>query len=298
MKQRELVCGDVVATVSPASGGVIGSLRFGGREVLAHMPWTARPLGPAADERTWVESWNGGWQLLIPNAGERSGQSQPPQGFHGNASVQPWQVIDSDDAHCTLEWSEAGLSVRRVITLTGSGLLVTTQMTNDSAAEIPVIATEHCILGADALASEGSLGCSGSVEVEQLDYSGAPLNAPAVAWAGADLAAVGSDTPAGLFVLHGVGDEGVEYRTSKLALRLTWDATSLPYMWLWRELQATQDEPWCGKVRALGLEPSNTNHGLGLDFELSRGTTKHIPPGQSLTWWMRLERLEQGERNG
>src|SRR4029450_2035719 len=51
---------------------------------------------------------------------------------------------------------------------------------------------------------------------------------------------------------------------NKIAAILSWDGSVFPYAWLWYELGATQEAPWSGKARLIGIEPNTTWAANGL----------------------------------
>src|SRR5207244_3271729 len=75
------------------------------------------PVSGELDETTWTRCYRGGWQLLVPNAGNACVVDGIAHGFHGRASTDAWEVTDlAVDAAC-LGWEGHGIRVRRRFTL-------------------------------------------------------------------------------------------------------------------------------------------------------------------------------------
>lgn len=264
-------------------------LKFAGDELLAQTPWQPKPFGEMMDESAWVESWSGGWQLLVPNAGAAAYQVVPNQGFHGNASISPWRATVVSEQSCNLELFMDGWQVERQVTVDPDCIRVETHLRNVSEEPQPCIATEHLILGMSALDEPGTLLSDANSKVVPLEYDGSPADAAAHTWLDSDIAQVEPGLPARLFCLSRIGPDGIRYETASTRIQIQWDTDILPFAWLWQELGATADSPWDNKVQAMGIEPSNTDHGLGLDYEIATGRAKYIAPGESWRWWISIK---------
>jgi hypothetical protein len=74
-----------------------------------------------------------------------------------------------------------------------------------------------------------------------------------------------------------------------VAIALSWDATDFPCAWLWYELGATEDAPWFGKGRLIGLEPNSSWPGNGLADVARRGARLlTLQPGSEIATRLRL----------
>ncbi len=47
----------------------------------------------------WIEAYPGGWQLLLPNGGDECTEQGVTWGFHGEAALVPWTVLDQSGLH-------------------------------------------------------------------------------------------------------------------------------------------------------------------------------------------------------
>ncbi len=160
---------EVEVTVLPDKGADIYSLvhRASGVDVLFKSPWGVRTPGPwlrpSTSMERWIEAYPGGWQLLLPNGGDECTEQGVTWGFHGEAALVPWTVLDQSGSTATLETSlfTAPLHVRRELSLDGPVLRVQETVTNGSEEEVEVMWSHHPAFGAPLLEA-GSLlraGC-------------------------------------------------------------------------------------------------------------------------------------------
>jgi galactose mutarotase-like enzyme len=281
--------GRVTVLIDPDRGLTVRSLRIDGRECMATVAWEQDEPAERSTPEHWVRAWAGGWQPTLPNAGYAAPNAVVPQGYHGEASQQPWTVTGHDDQVITATWRDAGpLEVERQFVLQDDGLLMRCAATNQAAQPRPMVITEHLVLGSDLLAGGASVEAPGAtvypLSPDQEQLAGSP-------WPGVDepdwSVARAGESPARCAAVTAPID-GVVVRSGPAAVRLTWDSTALPYFWLWQELAANPDPPWDGKTLALGVEPSTTPHGQGLDVAAPAGECAVIAPGASLSWWIRI----------
>jgi hypothetical protein len=74
-----------------------------------------------------------------------------------------------------------------------------------------------------------------------------------------------------------------------IAVELTWDGAVFPCAWLWIELEGTQEAPWAGKTRLIGIEPNTTWPGNGLADTHRRGARLlTLSPERKISAWVRL----------
>lgn len=278
----------LVVRVIPERGAVISSITIDGVEVLAQMPWTAGPLPVLPDEPAWVRAWAGGWNVLLPNAGQPSEGTPTHQGFHGSASVSPWTVERHTQHDVLMTWTEAGLSCRRRVRLEDQEVRATSTLTNEAEIDWPVVVTEHAILGSAVLAHPAHITADETALLAPLAYDGRPTGEPAVHWPGDGWDVVDTTSPARVAALSALGDRGIRVASRDLMVDITWSTASLPYAWIWQEVGVSAESPWNGEVFALGIEPSTCPHGAGVDAAVADGTAVILNPGTSLTWWTAL----------
>jgi hypothetical protein len=82
----------ILVRADPTHGGEILDLidLDTGRQLLGRPPFGSdRPCGGDLDEETWTRSYRGGWQTVLPNAGNACTVAGSAYGFHGRGSVDP-----------------------------------------------------------------------------------------------------------------------------------------------------------------------------------------------------------------
>jgi hypothetical protein len=85
--------------------------------------------------------------------------------------------------------------------------------------------------------------------------------------------------PSAIDYLHGFGDEGsYTVRDDRVGLRVTWDARTMPYLWVWQEHGATRAYPWWGRLRTLGLEPFSSFPTDGIAEAVRNGSALRLAP--------------------
>lgn len=288
MTDHVLTRGRIAARVNPQRGAVISSITIDGVEVLAQMPWAPEPLPVLPDEPAWVGAWSGGWNVLLPNAGQASHATPTPQGFHGSASVSPWALVHHTDQEVHLTWSEGGLLCSRTVALEGPEVRATSTLRNVGDAVWPIVVTEHAILGAALLTQPAHLVIEDPAILNLLAYDGRPTREPEQPWPGDRWNVVDSASHARVAAARGIGERGVRVDSGDLSVQITWSTGTLPYAWIWQEQGVSPEPPWNGQVHALGIEPSTCPHGAGVDSAMADGTAVLLSPGQSFTWWAAL----------
>ncbi len=96
-------------------------------------------------------------------------------------------------------------------------------------------------------------------------------------------------SPSDIAYLSGFGDNGwYELRSGDdgAGVQVAWDATVLPYLWLWHELGATADWPWWGRAYVVGLEPFAGYPTDGLAAAVANGSALTLEPhgARHLAW--------------
>jgi hypothetical protein len=250
-----------------------------GVEVLMSTPWadearSKRPLrsavDPASSEAEWMSTYAGGWQTLVPHAGDPEEIDGVVRSYHGEASSVAW-ILDetssvSVSAHIRLE--TLPMSIERAIHVTGGAVSVTDVLTNHSSDEIAYDYQSHPAFGSPFL----DAGCR--IRIDAKRYVPDPRFdlgelAPGVAvdWPVAhsrghrvDLAAV--PAPGSQVFrfgwLEGIVSRSVSISNPRLALEATldWETGDRDHAWLWLDSGARITAPWNGSGYVLAIEPS------------------------------------------
>jgi hypothetical protein len=253
-------------SVLPENGAAITDGSFLGKSFLAKPPYPSIVPTHLGTESDWVAAWNGGWQPLLPNAGGEYLQGKYPQGFHGNASQAIWNVTEAKPHSISLNWSDENLQSERGIKISDNEISVSCSLENLDNNPRPVIVTEHLVLGSEFLNSEITLTPVGEAQFRELAYDGSANGAEFAPWESFEKVGwskVNNSTPARMGVFSNISC--IRVSNEIYEIEISWDATKLPYLWIWEEMGQTIDSPWDGKYWALGIEPSNAADGVGLN---------------------------------
>lgn len=303
MSQVTLESSFLQVTVNPDVGGTITAVHHTptGLSVLGTVPWETvdAPLpGLAAkDEPEWLTRFTGGWPLLFPNAGDACTVDGVVHGFHGEASIAPWDAEMRDGALLLTRSFEAlPVTMRRTLSLAGETLSVREELACSGARPVDVMWGHHPSFGSDLLAGPFEITCgAGTVAAEaQYDPPASPMlrgaagswpSLPAKGGGNLDLAHPG---PGWASVLYLTGFDqawaAIRRLDDAIAALLTWDGAQFPCAWLWYELDATRDAPWNGHTRLLGIEPNTTPCALGLGEAIARGAPLlRLEPGRAVS---------------
>jgi galactose mutarotase-like enzyme len=295
--------------VDPMVGGTIRSVehRGLGLSVLGQVPWKpeATPLDPSTvkDERLWLTRYSGGWPILFPNGGDACTFHGVFHGFHGEASIAPWDMQMDDRAIILRRRFQAvPVEMEREITLDGDVLLIRETARVVGTTPATVMWGHHPSFGSDLL--------DGPVEIQSNahafmsdDHYDAPAN-PLRPGGKGRWPMVPSKSKHALFdlsrpreplsaltCLSDFSDAWVTIRRldDAVGIALSWDETVFPYAWLWFELGGIADEPWNGKTKLIGVEPNTTWPANGLaEAEERGGRLLTLVPGKDVTAEVRL----------
>jgi len=272
-------------TVLPDKGADIYSLvhRASGVDVLFKAPWGTRAPGPWLRPSTtmerWIEAYPGGWQLLLPNGGDECTEQGVTWGFHGEAALVPWTVLDRSGFSATLEASlfTAPLHVLRELSLDGPVLRVREVVTNRSEKDIEVMWSHHPAFGAPLLEA-GSLlraGCQTVLADDQAPGSlmgaGTRHEWPMVTTPDGQVVDLGrlpgpGERRAVLAYLldFTAGYYAITNPRLNLGAGLRWPLDVFDKAWLWQEVHSTMGWPWFGRAYVVAVEPASSIPGHGM----------------------------------
>ncbi len=294
----------VLVRLDPRHGGELLDLvdLRTGRQLLGRPPFaSAEPVVGAPDEPTWTSGYRGGWQVLLPNAGNACEVDGVRHGFHGAASHEPWSVVAADAREARLRWTGHGLAAERRLAVEDGAIVVQTEVRAlDGPA--PLTPVEHLSVGLELLDPEVAIELPGGRAYELHEQDG-PARAPDAATAWPDVALldggveradrwplqeprsrylVVTDVPDGVATIRNPGTgQGVELR---------WDAAVLPHAWIWHEVR-TYSGIWRGCAEILAVEPASVPHGLGLATAVREGQALVATPHEPVRWWIAVRPL-------
>lgn len=296
----ELVTAQAHATIDPGRGCDILSFGPTGKELLYSTPWRARAdeirggarSGVTGSQAQWLEGYRGGWQTLLPNAGDPRDVDGAPLGYHGEASVVAWNVCEVSSTRVELGVAlfTSPLRVTRTIELAADTLRIADRISNVGASTITADYAHHPALGADLL--DGRVTVRSGARVFVNDWTAGVVGIPAgqsLPWPPTeemDLTDVPESGRRAFGWLESFDSPWAEVRnaTAGLGVRLEWDGRVMPYAWYWRELGTSAGWPWFGRGRVLAIEPSSTQaSGTERRSALTLAAGEHVDVSISMT---------------
>lgn len=303
-----LVTDDAIAVILPDKGSDIFEFvdRRSGIDVLWKAPWGLRPVGPIPRFRSSVERWlhhyGGGWQLLLPNGGEDAIVAGVSVGFHGEACLIPWRVVETSDATARLEVElhQVPLTIDRRIALAGVRLTVEETVQNLGGDPIEFMWSHHPAFGAPFIGPGVQIETGARTFITDPDIPGSLLPAGhTVDWpvvVDGDIRHDLSKVP--VAPQHHFGYlcdfDRPFYRITNdslgLALEVEWDSTDHPYAWFWQEFNSSPGFPWHRAAYVMAIEPASTIPGHGFERAVAEG--RHVvalEAGESRTFAISAE---------
>ncbi|MEP9386369.1 hypothetical protein [Mesorhizobium sp. KR9-304] len=299
-------------SVNPGVGGTITEVTHlgSGLSVLGAVPWDPvdAPVASLAarDEPEWLTRFTGGWPLLFPNGGDACNFGGIFHGFHGEASISPWEFSASKNSiTLTRRFFSVPAEMERELTVEGDLLIVSERLKMHGARPVEVMWGQHTTFGSDLLA--GPVEITTGAKRVTVDGGYDPAANPLVPGAKGDWPMVPGKSGlvdlskragplaamAYLYDFEPAPSERAWAAIRRLdvavAVALSWDADRFPCAWLWYELGGTVDAPWFGRGNMIGIEPSTTLSGAGLADAKARGTgLLTLEPGAELSAEVRL----------
>lgn len=296
--------------VNPRVGGTIAQVTHlpTGLSVLGEAPWDATdaPIGSLAarDEAHWLTRFTGGWTGLFPNGGDACTVDGVFHGFHGEASVAPWEATGTPRSlRLARRFFAVPVEMERELSVEGDLLTVRERLRHRGTRPLEAMWGHHVTFGSDLLAGPFEIVTSAR-RIAVDDAYDPPANPLLPGRSGDWPLAPGKSGPADLSrpsapmaamaYLHGF-EGGRAWASVKnpghgVAARLSWDAARFPSAWLWLELEGTAAPPWAGRGRMIGIEPSTTLSGAGLADAKARGTgLLTLLPGTEIETELTLE---------
>jgi Domain of unknown function (DUF4432) len=284
----------IEVTVLPDKGADIYSLVHRGTatDVLFKSPWGPRVPGlwprAATSMERWIEGYAGGWQLLLPNGGDECVERGATWGFHGEAALVPWSVLDYTASTATLEATLflAPLRVRREMSVDGPVLRVREVVTNLSVENLEVMWSHHPAFGRPFLDGDCVLqaGCRSVVaddrEPGELLTPGSRHPWPHITTPEGhivDLSRIpgAEDRRAVLAYLVDFDTPYFAITNPRLAIGvgLRWPLDVFDKAWLWQEVYSGEGWPWYRRAYAVAVEPASTIPGQGMANARAKGSS-------------------------
>ena len=302
---------DLRVVLSPDIGGAVTEV-FHKRlrqSVLGRVPWDVVRLPDpdlvATDESVWLTRYSGGWPLMFPNAGDACRFRGADHGFHGEASLAPWQVTPlASGVRLERRFRVVPVRMTRTFTLDGDVLQLTETAEAEGTDAVEVIWGQHVTFGSDLL--NGPVTIEAGAGLATVDDAYDPPANPWVAGAtgawphvptkdSADDGTLPAGPMSALAYLTGFDRPFVAIRRldGSVGVVLSWQGDVYASVWYWCELGGAQEPPWHGCGRLIGLEPCSTDYGHGL-AEAARREARLIclRPGQPVTATLRLHVFE------
>ena len=291
---------ELLVRLDPAHGGEMLDLidLRTGRQLLGRPPFGCEPiLGGDLGEDRWTQSYRGGWQTVLPNAGNRGRTETGDHGFHGRASNDPWEVVAASATEATLTWQGHGLEVEKRVALDDGAVRVSYRITSPGGA--PLVALEHVSVGLELLEPDVRLELPAGHAYELSEQSG-PVRPPARAPRYPTIGLLDGSTERGdrwpiaeprsrLFVVADL-PEGwgvIANGTRDQGLAMAWDIDWFKHCWVWHENRVTAGI-WRQAAEILVVEPSTIPHSLGLEVAEREGQARRIEPGEVAEPWIVL----------
>ncbi len=297
----------VAIRIDPRHGAEVLDLidRRTGRQLLGRPPFGSdEPVSGELDETTWTRCYRGGWQLLVPNAGNACVVDGVPHGFHGRASTDAWAVQEVGPDTATLAWQGHGLRVKRRFALNDDTVAVRSTVTADQPTSL--VWVEHVGLGLELLDPAVEIDLSGGRAYEVDEQTG-PTEAPADTPPWPEIRLLDGTQERGdraelraprsrMMIVSDVADGRltVHNRDRRQGLELTWDTSWLPHLWIWHEVR-TSGGPWRELAETLIVEPASVPHTLGLETARSRGQAHSLQAGERREAEITLRPLANGQ---
>lgn len=296
MTPIELRHGGTTVIVDPLRGADILSIRHDGHELLFRTPWhdQAQAVASGAPRPTlgavgeWLAGYRGGWQTLVPTAGDPA-EYDIPAAYHGEASAVPWQVVSVDAASVRLRVAlfTAPLIVERRVSVDDEGVSVADRISN--AADVPVAFDygHHPAFGSALLDGGLEVDAPGAAFTPDAAGEGPRRWPDAVAKDGSpiSLATIAPRERRGVYGWLDVPGAAVTMRGEATGLEvvLEWDRATMPWLWVWQELGWDEGFPWFGRARVAAFEPMSRPTRIA-----DRGGSLRLPGRGSLDTWVRL----------
>jgi uncharacterized protein DUF4432 len=276
-------------------------------------PATVGPGAGTDGVAAFLDSYPGGWQEVLPNGGAPSVYRGASFAQHGEVATVPWDydVIDESAVRFTVSVRRMPLRLVKTLRLRAGGLEIDEELVNEAPVPMELMWGQHITFGAPFLGPGCRIrvpeGISVTPHVTAIHpagtrrvAAGGPYRWPTVpdgSGGTVDLSVIPEhDEPSEIVYLSEFEQGWYEVTDPQAGtgLRVEWDATVLPYLWLWQELGASTDYPWWGRAYVVGLEPFSSYPTDGLAAAVDNGTALRLAAGDRRTLHLSARLLGEG----
>jgi hypothetical protein len=267
--------------------------------------------GAADDTAAFLDSYEGGWQEVLPNGGAPCTYRGAAFAQHGEVAGLPWDAdIVADGAgevavRLTVRARRMPLRVTKTFRLRSgeAELAVEEELVNESGVPLDAMWGHHIVFGAPFLRPGHRIRLPDGARVVPHETAIAPggrrvlgggphpwPRVPADGGGTVDLGVVpGHGAPSDIVYITGLEEGRYEVvdPDGGLGMRVRWDVTVLPHLWLWQELGATRGHPWWGRAYVVGLEPFAGYPTDGLAAAAANGSALRLEPHARRSLWLR-----------
>lgn len=216
--------------------------------------------GAADDVAQFIDHYEGGWQEVFPNGGAPSEYRGARLAQHGEVSGLPWHcevVADSEEevaVRLSVRTRRLPYRMEKVFRLRSgtAALEIEGRATNEAGLPLHAMWGQHIVYGLPFLRPGARIRLPEGVKViphqsainpaGRRVQAGGPWEWPVVPADGGgetDLSVVQEPgSPSDIVYLTGF-DEGWYEISGDIGMRVEWDATLLPYLWMWQEFGAS-----------------------------------------------------------
>lgn len=270
-----------------------------GMDVLWKSPWGLKEpgVGPASafdSQATWLEHYAGGWQELFPNGGDACMYKGVELGFHGEASMVPWdyQITGANSARLYTRLRRSPFTLERHMQLDGDRLHITGRITNHAGEPMDYMWSHHPAYGAPFLSAACRIDTGARTLLADDGYAGTanPLTLNTrYDWPGGDgvdMSQVPGPETARDTLAYLTDFESGWYAITNTELGfgvgLSWPVEAFPYAWYWQEMHASPGFPFYQNCYVMAIEPASSIPGQGLVTVMEKsGLHRTLAPGAS-----------------
>jgi galactose mutarotase-like enzyme len=246
----------------------------------------------------WLSEHRGGWQEMFPNAGAGCTVGGITHPVHGEASLAPWDVVETNGENRVVLrcHTHTPLVLTRTMSMDPDRprLVLQEEIHNPSDLDFPYLWGHHPTFAAPPgtrLALESArfeVPGLGVVE-EDLSAGGSGIWPWAVGKDGepVDLGVMPSESVERLAYLTHIPESACHIFRPDTRDRLTfeWSPDAFPFAWLWINRQASRF-PWFGRLSSMAVEPVNAYPADGLAAAVERGQAPILSGGESRQAWL------------